>query len=310
VKSIRSDKSADDCLDEEGFQELLELQRNSSSFNGHKKKKQIIPIEMNLKEDIKLSSLFKNLEFCIFSQNLSVEETIKQHDGKIVKNPTPKTNYILSLENVKIKNWISKNPSDHIDVIKFEWISDCVKKQSIVNLHPKYMIYTSKKTQLEFEKEMDEFDDYYKQEATITSLIHSMNKVKQLGKEEKSLSLIKQFKRNYLISQSWMKGLCVYFDRYKYVGDRNYPIEDSSLHFIELQFRSLGGDVYFKLSNEITHIIVEGNQNLRTFIFKCSNSKIVHIDWMKKCLQEQRLIPVDEFLISEDDIPRRKRKRE
>jgi hypothetical protein len=131
-----------------------------------------------------------------------------------------------------------------------------------------------------------------------------------LGKEEKSLSLIKQFKRNYLISQSWMKGLCVYFDRYKYVGDRNYPMEDSSLHFIELQFRSLGGDVYVKLSNEITHIVVEGNQNLRTFIFKCPNSKIVHRDWMKKCLQEQRLVPVDEFLISEDDIPRRKRKRE
>jgi hypothetical protein len=135
VKSIRADKSADDCLDEEGFQELLELQRNSSSFNGHKKKKQVIPIEMNLKEDIKLSSLFKNLEFCIFSQNLSVEETIKQHDGKIVKNPTPKTNYILSLENVKIKNWINKNPSDHIDVIKFEWISDCVKNCVIKKIY-------------------------------------------------------------------------------------------------------------------------------------------------------------------------------
>jgi hypothetical protein len=299
-------------LDEEGFQELLDLQKNSSSYNGHKKKqtkKQVIPIE--LKEEIKLSSLFKNLEFCIFSQNLPVEEIIKQHEGKIVKNPTSKTNYILSLENVKIKNWINKNPSDHIDIIRFDWILDCVKKQSIVKLHPKYMIYTSHNTQKEFDKEMDEFDDYYHQEATIPSLILSMKKVKQLGKEEKSFSLIQQFKRNYLVTQNWMKGLCVYFDRYKYVGDKNCPIEGSSLHFIELQFRSLGGDVSVKLSNEITHIVVEGNQNLRTFIFKCSNSKIVQRDWMKKCLEEEKLIPVDDFLISEDDIPRRnKRKRE
>ena len=312
VVKIRSDKSWKDCLDEEGFQELLELQKNFSSIAGHKKKKEIIPIE--IKEEIKLSSLFLNFEFCIFSQTGTTEESILQHEGRVVKNPTQKTNFIISNENIKIQNWIKqcnnkKNAYDHIDVLKLEWIQDCIKKKKIIDVHPKYMIYTSKKTKEAFNKQMDEFEDYYFEDATMDSLMKSMKKVTEMKKEEKNISLIKQFKKQYLVSENWISGLCVYFDRYKYVGKNEFPLENNSLHFIELKFRNLGGDVSTDISNEITHIVVDGATNLRTLLFNCPNSKIVNRNWMKKCLEENQLIPEDAYLLTQEDIPKRKRKR-
>eukprot|EP01080_Neovahlkampfia_damariscottae_P003224 gene3224-5539_t len=270
VVQIRTDKNLEDCLDEPGFQELLELQKNSSSIAGHKKKIQFIPTET--KEEIKLSSLFLNIEFCLFSQNSKIEESILQHEGNIVKNPTQKTKFIISNQNIKIQNWIKqckskKNPYDYLDVLKYEWIQDCIRKKRIVDLHPKYMIYTSKKTQKLFDELMDEFEDHFFEDASIDSLKKSLKKVEELKKEEKSISLIKQFKKENLVSEGWISHLCIYFDRYKYVGKQDFPLSNNALHFLEQKFRYLGGDVSKEATENVTHIVVDGNTNLRTLFF-------------------------------------------
>jgi DNA ligase-4 len=148
------------------------------------------------------TSLFKDKEFVVLSGDSQyskdkLERLVVQHGGTKVQNPSEKTTYIIAhdtskciiidfnISALKVTNLIEaatlgRNPYGDKDIIHCSWLVDCINERSLVSLHPRYMIYTSKVTNEKFKQEMDKYLDCYSESSTRGSLQKSFEKVLEI----------------------------------------------------------------------------------------------------------------------------------
>lgn len=300
VLKIRYDKTIEECSDENLINTLLNKENTETNLKDKKilkekktRVKNVVTI-FNQKNEFlfeQVSKIFQDLEFCIITsdkniQKQDLEEMISSNGGKRVQNPSKNTNFIISSDSshIRVQNILKLGESEY-DIVHPLWISDCVSKNERLDLHPKYMIYTSKKTRKEFNKRFDKYNDEYKVDSTVEALKFSLEFSKK-DKQPKKEQVLKNVTK-YL--PKLMSHLGLFFDRID---------NESPLYFLETLSRYNGAKILNILDSNVTHIIVDENSNkFGTFLMKCPNAKIVSNEWIKKCLENNMMIDEKDFLV-------------
>jgi len=97
-----------------------------------------------------------------------LEILIHPYGGVTCQYPTENTyGVIASRETLKVKNLTVRGD---IDVIRHKWILDCIGREALLSLEPRYMIYTSPKTLAIFHNDIDKYGDSFATETSVATL--------------------------------------------------------------------------------------------------------------------------------------------
>jgi len=217
------------------------------------------------------TDLFGKLEFCVmngdddFSKE-DLETLVYQYGGICTQYPTDKTFAVIAArETLKVKNLQFRG---EIDIIRHKWILDCIGKENLLSLEPRYMIHTSPSTQAIFQNDIDPFGDSFTTDTTIENLreiLKEINLKKDLntGDDEGSPLPKKPKMDNIQLSTKlfdkpfWniFQNYVFYFDRYDF--DSGNPIKYDQLEICEKLANFYGAKILPMINNKITHIILD-----------------------------------------------------
>ncbi|OUM65359.1 hypothetical protein PIROE2DRAFT_7658 [Piromyces sp. E2] len=223
-EKIREDKTYKDCLT---LKELVQLQNlssgrlqtksldhtNTESFSlegmtSKKKRRITAKSEISILHSFvgadtsnidKKDSLFNNFEFCVMPginnekqhdlTKQKLEILIVEHGGKIIQNPhSTTTKYVIADKiTLKVKNII--NTKIH-DVIKSQWVLDCIEKKELLEFSSRYTIFLSQKTITDLKKNMDLYGDVYTEEYSPENFKDLMQ---EMDKNETFNKLLKKY---------------------------------------------------------------------------------------------------------------------
>eukprot|EP01124_Arcella_intermedia_P024176 TRINITY_DN4012_c0_g1_i3.p1 TRINITY_DN4012_c0_g1~~TRINITY_DN4012_c0_g1_i3.p1 ORF type:complete len:941 (-),score=258.52 TRINITY_DN4012_c0_g1_i3:49-2478(-) len=302
VVKIRNDKNYMQCMTMDelvSMSKIFEGRLTKRNFNEKEKnenevkekKKRIIPkklyaVASNFKaadtSNIKVErEIFGQMEFCVMNgdNDFSKEELeilIHQYGGSTTQYPTKDTYAVIAAkETLKVKNIQQKGD---IDIIKTKWILDCIGRESLVSLEPRYMIHTSPKTQSVFENDIDQFGDSFTTMSTVESLRElfkniSDNEHKKMQNSQQSIQEelspppkkqkieVKELTQHYLKKPFWsiFYDHVFYLDRYDPVGSGTL-IPYSSLELCEKILTFYDAEMSPQLTSRVTHIIIDTNE--------------------------------------------------
>ncbi|OZJ05239.1 hypothetical protein BZG36_02293 [Bifiguratus adelaidae] len=122
------------------------------------------------------SVLFENMSFAVINgdEDHSKEELeilIKQNGGNFYQHEDAKQGmYVLAgdTKQIRVKALISKREKD---IIRPQWIVDCIQRQDILPLQPKYMVHTTLHTAIRFRTIIDESGDSYVDDITDSGIL-------------------------------------------------------------------------------------------------------------------------------------------
>eukprot|EP00667_Euglena_gracilis_P001394 EG_transcript_1394 len=143
------------------------------------------------------SRLFDGMEFCVLAVDRGItkadlELLIVAHGGTKVQNPTERTAVLLAGDrpSVRVDNWRRKcesgfNEFGMKDVIHYRWLLRCIAEYdrrreagsgednlALVDLHPRYMVYTRPDQQAAFDQCLDAYEDSYTADTSFELLRH------------------------------------------------------------------------------------------------------------------------------------------
>lgn len=181
-RGIREDKLYDECITLNEYKEIK--LKYSSEFNKSQsivknRKRFINSFEEKLTEDKRghtevISNLFGDFKFLIFSDKLSlttnerisileIGKSVKKYGGEIIHNPLnqPGDKQIVILSEkltTKCEIYLKKG----FDIIKPDWVFECIRKCSIIPLEPSLILESTNATILENARtRVDTFGDSY-----------------------------------------------------------------------------------------------------------------------------------------------------
>ncbi|XP_067842559.1 DNA ligase 4 [Heptranchias perlo] len=327
IEKIRDDKGWYECMT---LQELDQLHDKASGKLASKhvdmndeepdKKKRKIPTKakklvgiaeqfkaQDLSSVDKVSNIFEDVEFCVLNglphhPKTELEKGIAECGGLVVQNPGPDTYcVIVGTVNVRVKNLVAAN--EH-DVVKADWLLECLQKKHFIPWQPQYMIHMSPSTKNHFAQEYDcNGDSYY---ADIDKS-HLQEMFKGMSKPEQKLSFktIADLEQRYLwdISPLSMFRHCiVYIDFYTRIGDTSTQIRGTSLDLRVLELRFHGAQCVTNLDEGVSHAIV-GNDIHRVPELKLLRTafkrkfKIVVESWVTDSVKAQSMQDEKNYLL-------------
>ncbi len=270
------------------------------------------------------TSLFKGKEFVVLSG--SVEHTkdklecmIVQHGGTKVQNPSEKTAYIIAHDTtLKVNNLmdaarLGKSPYGDKDIIHVSWLIDSIREGGIVSFHPRYMLYTSKITDLKFKDEMDKYLDSFAERASRMSLQKSFEKVIEIeGKNiipltQPQIKVVNEkygFVESVALKHTFMRPVTAMFVE--------CPSDElNSLYLTLYGGKVLNGPQSDQDLKTITHLIYNDNANVKEEevlrsvkkkdaqvekIIKMKTAKRVKLKWLMACVKQKKLVDITEDL--------------
>jgi len=121
-----------------------------------------------------------------------LETFIHKHGGTSVQYPTRDTFCVIAArEALKVRNLITKGD---VDIIHYKWLSDCVQKEALISLEPRYMIYTKPETKAVFLHDIDKYGDSYTADTSVSLLREIFD---QVEKQKKKYSAIQKKKLKF-----------------------------------------------------------------------------------------------------------------
>ncbi|ORX53424.1 ATP-dependent DNA ligase [Piromyces finnis] len=357
-EKIREDKTYENCLT---LKELIQLRNLSSgrlqtktlnptntepiSLEGmtSKKKRRITAkSEISIMHSFvgadtsnidKMDSLFEDIEFCVMpginnekQPNLTkqkLEILIVEHGGKIIQNPhSTSTKYVIADKiTLKVKNII--NTKMH-DIIKSQWVIDCIEKKKLLELSSRYTVFLSEKTIINLKKNMDLYGDIYTEEYSLENFkdfLQEMDKNESFKKvlnkytpgnkssdnketeNKELLRIISSIEERYIYTiYGLFRNIVGYFPFKEYNTDKKkikYGLL-SRLHYAEYSFMFYGGNSKKTITSECSHIFIDPEFNNYTQeIQKITNlyekkPRFVNIQWIFDSIKQC-------FLVSESD---------
>ncbi|XP_072899285.1 DNA ligase 4-like [Hemitrygon akajei] len=209
----------------------------------------------------KVSNIFENVEFCVLNgldhyPKADLEKGIAECGGLVVQNPGPDTYCIIvGTVNIRVKNLVTAN--EH-DIVKAEWLVDCLQKKHFVPWQPQYMIHMSPSTEEHFAQEYDSYGDSYYADVDkiqLQEVFERMNKpVKELP-----FSSIADLEHQYFWDKSplsMFRCCIIYIDFYSRIGDNSTRIRNTSLDLRVLELRFHGAKCVTRLQEGVSHVII------------------------------------------------------
>ena len=146
-----------------------------------------------------VSSIFEGMEFCVMNgtkehDKPELETLIVQHGGAKVQYPFEGSTFcvLAATQTLKVRNIVE---SRRFDVVSIAWLLDCVSEKRLLQLGPKYMIFTTERTKELLLGQYDRFGDSYTEDATPQSLREAFA---QVGKQLHSEGALHQQKQQQL----------------------------------------------------------------------------------------------------------------
>ncbi|CAH1758823.1 13142_t:CDS:10 [Entrophospora sp. SA101] len=211
---------------------------------------------------------------------LDLERIIKEHGGRFFQHHEAQPNmYILAdtTSNLRIRNLIER---EKYDIIKPQWVLDCIDVMEVIPLGPKYMLFTTQETAQEFLTRMDESGDSYTDPVnseTLKEIFDGMEMQKEINLYHESyLRLVNEIEEKYFddggLPNSLFRNLVVFIE---YLPFKQYLDGEESkdslwalregcrdrLKYVEMILRYNGAQISNDYSINITHVIFD-NQDL------------------------------------------------
>ncbi|XP_069492673.1 DNA ligase 4 [Ambystoma mexicanum] len=326
IEKIREDKEWHQCMT---LDELDELKQKASGKlaskhfdiddEPHEKKRKTVPKPkkvINILEHCKapdlstvnkVSNMFEDVEFCVMTgtneyAKAALESKIAELSGIVVQNPGQDTYCVIAgNENVRVKNIISANKHD---VVRAEWLLQCIENKKFVAWQPSHMIHMSPSTKTHFAGEYDCFGDSYFADTDPAQLREVFNRMAN-SKEKVPLDMIAELEERYAWDVSpltMFRQSSVYVDLFAKVNDPSTRIPASRLEITALELRFHGAKVMPELEEGLTHVVIGSDQSRvrelkalrRTFEKKF---KIVSDLWVNDSLKDKRLQNENAYLI-------------
>ncbi|KAI5964612.1 LIG4 [Candida pseudojiufengensis] len=175
-RRIRLDKSIDECITLQDYQELKKdhtrnIEKNQTALSKKRNFDALTSFNnpIGLKRVKIESDLFSNFEFLIMSDKKDydgsittkddLKEVVKKYGGNNVHSLNPNSDrQIVAITEKDLPvgtNYLEQG----IDLIKPSWILECIKRNRIVQIEP-FFVYATKNWDM-YEKRVDEFGDSY-----------------------------------------------------------------------------------------------------------------------------------------------------
>ncbi|KAJ6659601.1 hypothetical protein lerEdw1_018570 [Lerista edwardsae] len=286
----------------------------------HKKKRKIVPKVKkrigvmdnfrapDLSNINKVSSIFEDVEFCIMTgtENFSkyeLEGKIVEYGGTVVQNPGMDTYCVVAgTENVRVKNIISSNKHD---VVRVEWLLQCIQTQQFVPWKPAFMIHLSPETKQHFACEYDCYGDSYTVDTDRTQLKEVFSRITNF-KEEISQGVIADIEARY----SWeSSSLCMFRQHTIYLApSASMHDSDAKIGQIRLLTRTLtlrlhGAKVVSCLEEGVSHVIIGEDDHDQVKEIKITRRrfkrkfKILSEQWEKDSIKTGKLQNENSYLL-------------
>ncbi|XP_072332377.1 DNA ligase 4 isoform X2 [Scyliorhinus torazame] len=281
IEKIRDDKDWYDCMT---LHDLDQLHNKASGKLASKhvdlndeepdKKKRKVPAKtkklfgiaeqfkaQDLSHVDKVSSIFEDVEFCVLNglhdhPKAELEMGIAECGGLVVQNPGPDTYcVIVGTINVRVKNLVAAN--EH-DVVKADWLLECLQKKHFIPWQPQYMIHMSPSTEEHFAQEYDCYGDSYYADIDKS---HLQEVFKRMSKPEQNLpsKTIADLEQRYswdISPLSMFRHCIIYIDFYARIGDSSTQIHGTSLDVRILELRFHGAQCVTNLNESVSHVVV------------------------------------------------------
>uniref|UniRef100_A0A1B6DLF5 DNA ligase 4 n=1 Tax=Clastoptera arizonana TaxID=38151 RepID=A0A1B6DLF5_9HEMI len=282
IEKVRYDKPWRDCLTTDEF---FKLQKESSGklctdhisqTSPTKKRKIQIPrrivgaqlsnSELNSVKTI--TSLFLDKEICVLTAydrltKQELEVKVKENGGNVVQNPGTETYCVIvgRQDNIRVRNICLLNK---YNVVKAEWLMNCLDSGTLVPWKPSDMITKSPETAEQLALLYDKYDCSYTEPITIEALEWSLEKIKNtnINEEEeppsqKELEEVENLLFNDENKYYIFRSVNAYFGQFetgKSMDKADLPLFDAIL-----KFKSLSGKVVNEINENTTHVIVRDN---------------------------------------------------
>ncbi|KAI9273429.1 ATP dependent DNA ligase domain-containing protein [Helicostylum pulchrum] len=259
-------------------------------------------------------TLFENMTFYVINGNKEydkneIEEFIHVNGGKFIQNKLRDTIAIGSDEDEMPFRLRVFKEKKMWDVIRAQYIVDCVELQDVLPLEPKYMFVTLDKTKKEFLKHMDEFGDSYTKytdEDSVKELLERMGKDETESYEhcrEIAQSIVEEYFSSEVEGAEFINTVA-YFDYDPYM-DTPMPLTVEWVNWKSIEEETkLGQDQYAfglgcvsnSISDErITHVVMN-KRNLSRFktlkedFHRPQLPRFVTLEWIKACMDNRTIV--------------------
>ncbi|CDH52455.1 dna ligase 4 [Lichtheimia corymbifera JMRC:FSU:9682] len=325
---FRRDKSWKDIMTWSDMLRTMRRQKTrevtSGNFKQHRKKRQRTtptasgPTRVQLgllgsqqgvdtRDIVEASSLFLDMTFYVVTgdeahSKATLEAMIKENGGTFMQQAR-NTQYVVA--DILVQGIIRQGI---YDVILPQWIVDCVEKQDLIPLQPKYMKYTTKRTEEAFSASIDKWGDSYMQDATEQSLREVMERM-PLNVNDDTRELANEIQERYFqtvhIPGRIFQLVKSYIDDDP--PDPNIDINDMDMTWVvkqraherlemasvDLRFR--GAEVTRKIEDGITHVISDENdmERIPRLIKAFKNGPLPHFvttEWVDACVLNKTLV--------------------
>ncbi|XP_072434255.1 DNA ligase 4 isoform X1 [Chiloscyllium punctatum] len=281
IEKIRDDKDWHDCMTLHDLDQLHDkasgklasrhVDLDDEELDKKKRKipsksKKLIGIAEQFKaQDLssvdKVSNIFEDVEFCVLNgledhPKAELEKGIAECGGLVVQNPGPDTYcVIVGTVNIRVKNLIAAN---ELDVVKADWLVDCLQKKCFIPWQPQFMIHMSPCTEKHFAQEYDCYGDSYYADVDKS---HLREIFKRMSKPEHHLPFkaIADLEQRYLWDASplcMFRHCIVYVDLYTIIGDASAKVHGTSLDLRVLELRFHGAQCVTNLTEGVSHVVV------------------------------------------------------
>ncbi|KAJ3319713.1 DNA ligase (ATP) [Boothiomyces sp. JEL0866] len=340
--TLRADKRPDQILT---LSELLESTKNNQNRRQRLLKDMPVESDKKRKRSTKAkvldhfqtqtayveatSNLLEGIEFCVRITNETgdlsksiAENTIRKYGGKITQMPTSNTNYIIAdIITIQIKAMIE---SDKYDIIKYNYIKDCVSTNRILNLSARHIIHATMSTKRNLKTRVDKYGDSYTDQVDELSLklifdcmpltsnftVPVWSAGPALQQHISRKKTISEIDSRYIGSNSLhFFSKCVFyldmFDRIQisreygdeYIIPKQFVPSDFKTKLLITDIRAYSGTVVDEIVPETTHIVVIDTQRSskvsQTLKLKGPKKRMVLLKWITDCIENKTLL--DEY---------------
>ncbi|KAJ2995832.1 hypothetical protein NUW58_g1163 [Xylaria curta] len=326
-KERRPDRSWDQALDYEEFEELVAQGKKHKEFRmekkrqrGNKRTKKEVVIAGQDTAPVTFagptSKVFDGLEFCVLTDCMrptkiskaQLETLIKENGGKLSQRPNPGSEMILVAEKnvVKVASLIK---AGDVDIVRPKWLLDCIaqgEKGCILPYETGHLFHSRDVTRRAAEEHTDEFGDSYARNLDIQELkqlLREMPKKEIMGTPFHKESFLQQLaEHDHDLGQMrshLFKSMAVYLAGVDAVS----PIQAFRTRN---RIRFVGGVLVDDIKDEsITHVVVLSSDeteemNVAAEVRSVISSRhpvprVVSEKWVADCWKNRTVIDEERF---------------
>jgi len=246
-----------------------------------------------------VSDLFQGKRFCVYPGTTDNDwewcVKVRQYGGTLdMVAKSKRTDYTIAdketprIQNIRVAQ---KNP---IDVVRTQWVQDCIAAGHLIRLEPRYMFVATKSTESDFLEYMDEFGDDYAADLdtkNLERLLGSMNVPTYGNKRRRMRETIAILHEDYLgdLPTRVLDRVCCFV--------APHPERDLTIQ----KLYELGAEVTEDICVAMTHLIcpkedgARWRRELLDIMPMAQYRQVISLEWIDACIAKGVYLNCENF---------------